>query len=506
MTTGWTSYPIDFSGGWITNQSRLEQGSNYPGSATILTNLEPSINGGYAKIRGYSKFSQSPVPGTGRIIGVAVADEGKIIAFKNSTYYHSSGTAWNLIGTVPNGGSVRLKHTLFNFDGTPKMMFVDGVNKPAVYNTLTNSLTVQTSAPSDLQGCSLVTQFKNHIFLANNYNLIFTAPFLENDYTPGNGGGIINTGGRITGLIVFRDQLIIFHTNKIFKLVGSSLADFDMQPIAMNMGCLCPHTVQEVGGDIMYLGPDGVRWLSSTERLNDFGLERASEAIQPNLIKIVNTNCLYSSITIRHKNQYRLFSYIENIDRRNSQGFIATKFSDQSTSNIEWASLKGFKIYSADSFQSRDNEVIVFSSDTNFVYRMESGNSFDGATIPWEFETPYMAITDPRLRKTFYKHSLYVKSGGKINILCSMKLDYGKRNIIQPPPFDISSGTEGIYYYGDSNSTYGTAIYSTRPSTLLVNNLVGSGYTVAFNYSGEDSEPSFLLENSIIEYAENGRR
>lgn len=506
MPTGYETFPIDFSGGWITNLSRLEQGINLPGSATVLKNFEPAVNGGYTKIRGYNKFSESEVPGTGSVIATFVTDEARCLARRGETYYVSTGGAWTAKATAPISGSIRAKAALYNFNGQTKFMVVDGRNKPAIYNNDTDTMAFQTTASSDAEGAHLVVVFKNHIFLANNNNLIFLAPFTDNDYAPGNGAGIVNTGGRITGLIVFRDQLIVFHTNKIFRLVGSSEADFQLSPIAANMGCLCPHTVAEVGGDILYLGPDGVRWLSATEKQNDFGLDRASESIQSEVIKMVNTDCGYTAITIRYKNQYRLFSYIDNVPRRDSIGFVATQFSDQSSSNIEWAGLRGFKVYAADSFQLRDREIVLFCSDTNYVYRMDAGNSFDGENIQWEFQTPYMPVTDPKLRKTFYKHTLYVQTSGRLNILVRMKLDYAEKVILQPPPFDIRTGTEGVYYYDDPASTYGTARYSERSSTILYNNLIGSGFTVAFNYSGEDQDPPFQLENIIIEFAQNGRR
>ena len=69
MPTKWETFPIKLTGGLVTNLGRLEHGLQSPGSATILTNFEPSVNTGYSRILGYNKFSQSVVPGTGDIVG-----------------------------------------------------------------------------------------------------------------------------------------------------------------------------------------------------------------------------------------------------------------------------------------------------------------------------------------------------------------------------------------------------------------------------------------------------
>ena len=56
MPTNRETYPIKFSGGLITNMSPLQQGMEMPGSARILRNFEPSIEGGYKRILGYDKY------------------------------------------------------------------------------------------------------------------------------------------------------------------------------------------------------------------------------------------------------------------------------------------------------------------------------------------------------------------------------------------------------------------------------------------------------------------
>ena len=81
MATDWKTFPLEFKGGLISNLSPLQQGTNAIGSATILENFEPSLSGGYKKIKGFAKFNSSAVPvedTSGNVIG-SPNDQQKLI-------------------------------------------------------------------------------------------------------------------------------------------------------------------------------------------------------------------------------------------------------------------------------------------------------------------------------------------------------------------------------------------------------------------------------------------
>lgn len=505
MPTRWQTFPIELKGGLIQNQGRLEQGISAPGSATILQNFEPDVEGGYTRILGYQKFDTNAVPGTGLIYGVAVISETEAVVARDGKYYYSQRTGWTEKLTLTNVNIARIRSEEFDFTGTRKTVIVDGVNAPAYFNHVTKAMSYAVGAPADVVGASRVKLFKSHLFFAKGRLLSFTAPFGEQDFSIANGAGVINVGDDITGLTVFRDQLIVFCLNKIFRLAGNTVSDFVLAPITTNTGCLCGDTVQEVGGDIMYLGPDGVRYLSASERDNDFGLVRASEKIQNKVLAVTNTNCIYSSVTIASKNQYRLFYYLADVNKTNSRGFLATKYSNQTVDNIAWADLKGFKIYGMHKQQDRDRETILFVSDDGYVYRMEAGNSLDGANIEAIFETPYMPIDDPKIRKTFYKHTLYAKPSGQMDITCSLRFDYRQASSSPAIPFQIFDNTS-VAIYGNVGTKYGSAVYGSSAGEEYFNNVVGSGFVVAIRYISNDISPPFNLNFVVLEYRTNERR
>ena len=109
-----------------------------------------------------------------------------------------------------------------------------------------------------------------------------------------------------TGLIVFRDTLINFSEEDIRKLDGTSVADFTLNTITNDLGCVRGDTIQEIGGDILFLGSDGVRFLGATERIGDFSLQLASRTIQDIFTNFINPARQFCSLKIREKNQYRM--------------------------------------------------------------------------------------------------------------------------------------------------------------------------------------------------------
>ena len=331
-----------------------------------------------------------------------------------------------------------------------------------------------------------------------------TAPYTDNDFTAANGSGTISVGADVTGLIVFRQQLIIFTESSIFQLVGNTVADFNLQPITLDIGCLDTGTIQEVGGDVMFLAPDGLRLLSGTERIGDFGLGVVSKNIQKELTDLVATNSSFASVVVRNKSQYRIFGYNYNTSEENSKGILGTQMAAQGGEGMSWSSLQGIQAYVADSKYIESTETIVFSNDDGYLYKMESGNSFNGSNIETTFATPYMPISDPRVRKTFYKMFLYTDPQGSVSFDASLKLDFDQNNSVQPPAISLNNTTGTVSIYG--SSTFGSATFGSKLKTLFESQLVGSGFVVSLQYTTDSTDPPFSLDAITLEYGTNTRR
>ena len=552
MATQWTTFPIEFKGGLVSNLSPLQHGTNAVGSATILQNFEANKEGGYSKIKGFEKFTSSTLPGSGPTLALKVISSGRVVAARKNgsnltQYYYSTGNSWNSMATSASTNGGKARHVLYNLDGDDKVLFVDGTNYPAIYNTNGNTMSFMTASDStDISGAEQVAIFKNTAFYAKGSNLFFTAPFSVDDFSVANGAGSFNVANDITGLAVFREQLIIFTQDSIKRLTGSSAADFAVSPITDRIGCINGDTIQEIGGDVIYLAPDGIRLLSATDRIGDFALDVASDQIYKDSNTFLASTSSFTSLVLREKAQYRIFAYIASEQPEVGKGLIATKFISQGASGMSWSTTKGIKAFVADSRYSGTTEMVAFSHDNGYVYQLETGSDFDSLDIEAIYESPYMPITDPQTRKSFYKLTLYAEPKGSMELDLNIRYDFSTStdtSTLQPATQQISSTGDRVFIFGASNSKFASsnriadnslltspngpwltypdqagpfynednelftpATFGGELDRVYTTNIVGSGKTIAMRIEDNSTNPTFTLDTGLLEYRQNDRQ
>lgn len=507
MPDRWQTYPFEFKGGLITNLSPFQQGIQAPGSARILRNFEPSVFGGYRRIEGYEKFDSNALTNSGNIRGITRYDD-KVFAGRGDDLFFSTGSGWTQVtdnvayssSGIVLGGAGKIRFLKYNFDGTDKLMIVDGTGKPFRFDGTT--FEQLTALPSDTSGSSFVVNFKNHIFLGNGKNVVFSAPYEDDDFTSASGGGIINIADTITGLIVFRDQLVIFSENTINRLVGNSVADFQLQPVSRDLGCVAADTIQEIGGDIAFLGPDGIRLFSATDRVGDFSLGVISKPIQTEMLDLISSSPNgFSSTVIREKSQYRLFGYNSGYTNAAAKGIAGTQLQD----TIAWNDLRGIKAFVTFSEYDGFAERIYFGGSDGYVYQMEQGNTFDGTDIPATFATPFVPLNDPNVRKTIYKGTTYLDVNGDFDLEFSLKFDFDQPDSPQPDSI-LSTDAGASITYG--SGIYGTSLFGTKQKAIFDVQTIGSGFTVSILYetTGTNTDAVFTIDAATLEFGTNGRR
>jgi len=439
-----------------------------------------------------------------------------------TAFYYSTGNEWIHIVTSSQTGGGKCFKADFNFTGDDKVVFVDGVHYPMIYNTSGNTgeyLTV--SSPKiniDVEGAELVTIFKNAAFYSKGSTIFFTAPFTVDNFSAADGAGSISVGADVTGMIVFREQLIIFTKDSVKKLLGNVSSDFNLQPISDKIGCISPDSVQEFGGDVMYLAPDGLRLLAATDRIGDFALDVASNKIHKDSNDFLGSTTQFASVILREKGQYRIFAFLEAKDKSVAEGLVATKFIAQGADGIEWSTTKGMKVYIADSVYAGTSESVMFANEDGYLYEMEQTNAFGGDNIETIIETPYMPLTDPEIRKTAYKLTLYTDPTGQMDLKFRLLFDFdsgGDSRIVQPAEIEIGSttGGGGVFLYGGVDSVYqdrtdaaSTVKYGSKVKKVYNENLIGSFHTVAMRISSDSTDPPFTLDSAVLQYRQNDRQ
>ena len=538
MATAWQTFPVEFKGGLISNLSPLQHGTQAVGSASILKNYEPSLQGGYAKLKGYSKFNSNKIEisagsgGTNPINNVTIVDVNKAIATRldnasaNHCYFHVTPSTITLGHTVGGGSDHagrsaspnKIRSCIYNFNGNDKAVFVDGVNYPAYYDSSQNAnacisfVTANTGgsanavAQNNVLGAKFVALYKDCLFFVVGNNLTSMQIKTDLDWTTGT-ASIARYQDEITGLITFRDNLILFTRQAIYKITGTSNA-FKSEEVTQQIGCIEPDTIAEVGGDILFMAPDGIRSLAATDRIGDFNLDVASAPIKKDIDNF--TSGTFHAVTLRETAQYRIFKFNDAIQPEAAEGFLATKFIAQGGTGLSWAKTIGINAYVVDSRYMGQTgvstELILFSNKDGYLYKMDSTDTFDGSPIESLFESPPMPVTDPLVRKTFYKLVLYIDAIGAFASTLSLRYDQGSPDVIQPQPITVSSGTQAAVLYGSSNFGSSSGIYGQPLDVIYSSNVVGSGKTITLRIEDKTTTANYRLDTALLEYSNNDRQ
>lgn len=396
----------------------------------------------------------------------------------------------------------------FHIGLTSHLAMVTGSTYPFIL-TEDGQFTVIAGIPDDAKHSNKIAYNKTTLFLSVQDKLFFSAPANAYDYSAANGGGVINVGNEITKLISFREQLIIFGVTNISRITGTTLADFQLLPITKDLGCTRGSSVREVGGDIMFLGPDGLRLLGATDRIGDFNLDPVASNIQNAINNLVTTykDVQISSVVIRNKSQYRIFAYGNTLI--NGKGLIgANLLNPEGGTYWAWSEIKNLEVMYADSEVVQGEERIIFTNSTGYVYFMDEGFSFDGNPIPATYATPFIPFDDPEMRKTMYKMFMYIDPEGSVNVRTSMKFDFNDPDAVLPASKQITLSNESTApaSYGTLTAQYGVARYGGSLRAVFKSQLVGSAFSVSFFFQSEDTNPPYTLDTMTIEYAMRGRR
>ena len=394
----------------------------------------------------------------------------------------------------------------YNFDGNEKIICVDGVNAPVIFNS---SMTAADVSESAVAGSTVVASYRNHMFYAGKsttpQEIIFSEPFDEDGFVSGQGAGSISVDDTVVALKVFRDSLFIFCENRIFKLTGSTSSDFSVQPVTRNIGCINSFTVQEFAGDLIFLGPDGLRTVAATARIGDTELGTISKNIQTVFDENIKDAGSFDSVVIPDKTQYRIFFTKDGQGASLSKGAICVLKKEA----FEFSETRGIKVQCTDTFIEAGNVIVVHGDTNGFVQRQESGDTFDGTIISGKYRSPDMSFGDNGIRKHMQRVIINYKPEGTVDADLIVRYDNEDKNSARPAvyPFDNTQLA----------ATYGNASYSTSASTaqfvyggptqpLVRQPVEGSGFSVALKVEDGGSSAAYSLKGFQLEYQLGARR
>ena len=406
--------------------------------------------------------------------------------------------------TVRDTGRTNAKRYNFekyNFDGNDKIIVVDQTNAPTIFNT---SLSASDVSESSVSGAKHVVAFKDHMFYSgmasNPQKVVFSQPSDEDAFNTGSGAGDFAVDDTIVGLKVFRENLFIFCENRIFKLGGSSSSDFAVVPVTRNIGCINGFTILEFAGDLVFLGPDGLRTVAGTARIGDVELGTISANVQQLFRDNLTNADAFVSLVIPDKTQYRIFFSKEGQAETSSIGATCV----MKGQTFEFSQLKGIRPACADTIVDEGDVIVLHGGFDGFVYRQERGNTFDGTLINAKYRSPDLSMGDPGVRKHMQRVNVNYAPESTIDADLFVRYDYESNTSTRPAAYPLdSTNVAGIY----GSSIYGSAVYG-GPSQPIVRKAVeGSGFAVALRVEdGATATAPYTLKGFQLEFQVGARR
>ena len=527
-------FGISCKGGLNTNLNQLEMLAQ-PGLATKLVNFEVDPDGGYRRVNGYTAFGSTKPNGNNKILGLEVYADGLIVCSGDGIFFSVDGNSWlqiNRASVAVNGDSYsefiaeplvartnQKQSTFALYEGNTtygQIVICDGVNKPFYFHMEgtgglnTRTFFAEEIVVSNQHAPSTCAVHDHHLVVAGadaaKDTIYYSKNFAPEDFT-GAGSGAIALADQVIGLKSFRDDLIIFCRNSLHKLINiNDSASIAIVPITQNVGCLSNHSIQEIGGDLVFLSPDGIRSVAGTSRIGDVELGSVSRQIQSitsDLAKSIDTYTISSSV-LRSKSQYRLFYTVEGESSKVSKGIIGTL----AANGFEWAETKGIQATSFMSgFGFNGVEKEYHGDAAGYVYNHNEGNRFYENGIAFNIEaqyaTPNYDFGDIGTRKTLHYAKISITPEGEVQPILRVRYDYEDTAIPQPADYVLDAVPLPAIF---GVSVFGTAIFGASNDPMLRQAIQGSGHSCSFRISSTDQNAPYAINGIYINYVPAGRR
>ena len=529
-------YTVACDGGLVKSANSIDL-LRTPGVARELRNFEVSTEGGYRRINGFAKYgggsAVQPTGGTATILGVFPYADGVIVTAGTNIYFSNTGTSWLQINrsSVSNSGD---NYTTFTgrstlartgqsqcqfalFEGATfdygQVIIADGANKLYSFRMEgTGALTDRTFFAEEItvtgtKHVKYITIHDHHLIAAgveDNLSTVFYSVYNDATDFTGSGAGSVTISDQVEGIKGFREDLIVFAENSIHKLVNiNDSSNIRIDPITENVGCLSGYSIQEIGGDLIFLAPDGLRTVAGTARIGDVELGTVSKEIQPlvtDLTESINSYII-SSIVLREKSQYRLFYTDTTIQNSSQRGIIGTL----RPNGFQWSETRGIEVTEIGSGFDQNGVEKYYHGDTDgYVHVHDSGNDFDGSTILARYATPDYDYGDLGTLKTLHYLKVSASAEGVVEPNVQVRFDYGSTDIPQPPDLFDLGVINPPSLFGDA--IFNTNVFGGAESPLVRVALQGSGHSNNFTIISEDTKAPYTINGLYINFVPSGRR
>lgn len=447
-------------------------------------------NAVFAEAENLRRTNIGPVPGTGPVRGVAVFG-GSVYAFRNvagntaKKMFRSSVSGWVEVTTpalAPNGV---LESVTYNFGDGDKLFGCDGVNKAfmfdgTTYTEITTGMTADTP--------SHIAAHQNHLFLSFGQSVQHSGIGDPTSWTPVSGAAEINAGAPVTNMTPQpgaqgSGALAISTAGSLFILYGTSPADWSMITLQSEVGARAG-SMQNIGVAFM-LGEMGVTIIGQSQEYGNFAHSVVSHKAK-SWLKQYGRDLTCS--TIHHeKNQYRLFfgsrGLFITVRGREVAGMMPVEFPD----TVECCT-------------TTSDDQFFWGGGQGYVYRGDTGRSFDGAAVSSLLVFPFNSSKTIRQRKRYRRMMVEMYSEQPITMQANFNMAYGDS-------YEYGLHDTGLVQRGLTSSEWDKAFWDIDAwdggSTPVARvELEGVGENIAVALSHESAiDTAFAIRSFILEFS-----
>lgn len=315
--------------------------------------------------------------------------------------------------------------------------------------------------------------------------------------------GTYSTGSEITGIkTIHGNAAIIFTNESAWMLMGDGVYtapthNWTWFEFGEDIGAI--EWSISAHGSPVYMSGSGIYQLTATETSGGFASPNIAEFIQPLLD--ANKSKVVGSLWVREKSQYRVFfsdGYAVYIAFNGGQVAGATKMKFPCGITNVWSEVEGEKQY------------MFFTSDDGYLYRMDSGGTFDTDYIEGSFRTPFYKYGSSRIEKLFDQMIIEFSSPSiftsETEITFTTNHNYGSLDSPRPISETLSEVESVGGYYGD-NAGYGNFAWSGPVVSEIQAYLDGYGANMSMllSYKTKYTNP-FAFLTVVVDFIELGRK
>lgn len=545
MATTEQTQIVKFQGGLQLSSTELDAVET-PGFCEAMINFEADIRGGYRRVDGFVKLGAASATTPGvvdaniKMVATTPFFTGNVSVRDGKVWFSEDGITWVQVNKDTSGAYVDAA-TLAGLGDFPRtttglegysfaswhngtdeeLVFTDNVgsNPLARFSVRDNAGTLEyryiEATAADWGG---VARFPSTISVLGDRFLYGKDPaFKASAYNTGLfdpfgfvAGGEVNIADEVEHVQGFRENAIVFGRNSIHSWTDiGDVVNEAVIPITSNMGCVAGRSVQEVGGDLIFLSHDGLRTIAGTAKINDTELGAMSFEINKKLLDYIEDIDSYhvSSVVIRKRSNYRLFFHNKLTTTESQKGVGGVLRRAGNGATWEWNELNRIPVWDIHSrLNSSGIETIHHVANTDradnaFIHN--GGLDFDGSSVYASFKVPYITFGDPELRKTLYKMRVYGKGEGSAwGYGFKIGYDTDDANAHSPAVY-VTDTTLPPASYG--LGAYATAVYGGGTKETLQFSVEGSGKAFDLSFVSAANSAPFTIQGVSVLFQVNGR-